>query len=309
MGGAGDDSITIGSGSDEVDGGAGKDSIKAKHTDLYPADATIDTGGIMGDDEIDGGAGTDTLVLLDPSATTMTNFVVNLGSETVGTRDDAPVTASDNAVPGADESTTVTVDLSSVESVTTSKGDDVIVGNGQNNTLKGSAGADFIHGMSGDDKIEGGDGDDVLLYGCSGNDTILGGAGNDVIVGVAGADRIDGGDGIDILFGDGALISGAGTDSIAPNNDDSVEGDTFVFGNGDRIMDWDAKDSIDIAAFEHVTEDNFYAQVKVAAVDDADPGATGDQAGVAVTINNRIMYLVGANVGDVTIGDFDFFEA
>jgi Ca2+-binding RTX toxin-like protein len=317
MGGDGKDTITIGKMADEVDGGAGNDTIKAKFADLHDGAADADNPGDA-DDVIDGGSGTDILELDDPSATSTTHFIFDLGAETVGTRDitaGTGVTISTERALSAEN--TVTLDLSSIESVTGDKGHDVIMGDGRNNGLKGGAGQDYIHGMSGDDKIEGGDGDDVLLFGCSGNDTILGGNGDDLLVGVKGEDSLDGGDGADTLWGDGVLD--ADGDSVIGGAAADIAKDTFVFGNGDTVMDWDAKDKIDISGMG-ITKDEFYDEVMIidgeTAAAGVDPirGQVGDN-NVGVVINGRLM-IVGdgtepnaINVSDISMGDFLFADA
>jgi len=62
---------------------------------------------------------------------------------------------------------------------------DVFVGNGQDNELKGLGGNDG-------------------LYGGAGADVLAGGAGHDLLMGGTGKDTIDGGDGNDIIFGSAA---------------------------------------------------------------------------------------------------------
>lgn len=74
----------------------------------------------------------------------------------------------------------VFVTLSSIETVITGDGNDILIGNGFDNAL---------YGMRGDDFISGG----------SGNNTLLGGAGNDTIAIGNGFSYVDGGHGIDTL--------------------------------------------------------------------------------------------------------------
>jgi Ca2+-binding RTX toxin-like protein len=75
-------------------------------------------------------------------------------------------------------------------------GNDMVAGNGNDNTMvgfagndsmTGGAGHDDMHGGAGADTLEGQDGDD-LLYGGDGDDTLYGGAGTDTMHGGAGAD-------------------------------------------------------------------------------------------------------------------------
>ena len=74
--------------------------------------------------------------------------------------------------------------------------DDIIVGDGDGETLRGYAGNDVLVGNAGNDYLYGGEGADWLLggtgndylYGEAGNDQLAGGAGNDNLTGAAGAD-------------------------------------------------------------------------------------------------------------------------
>jgi len=76
-----------------------------------------------------------------------------------------------------------------ISNATAGAGDDVIVGNGAGNELRGNDGNDTLYGWGGFD----------MLVGGAGNDTLYGGDNNDVLVGDAGADSLYGGAGADIL--------------------------------------------------------------------------------------------------------------
>ena len=86
-------------------------------------------------------------------------------------------------------------------------GIDLLRGAGGNDQIEGGDGPDSLYGDQGNDRIEGGDGDD-LIRGGRGDDTLNGGAGrdmiradlgNDRIIGSEGGDYIDGGDGYDVV--------------------------------------------------------------------------------------------------------------
>ena len=91
-----------------------------------------------------------------------------------------------------------------------------INGDGNANTLIGTAladtidakgGNDFVDAGDGDDTVHGGNGDDILKGGL-GNDQIFGGNNNDRLNGGEGNDRLDGGSGIDWAdFDGGAAIN------------------------------------------------------------------------------------------------------
>lgn len=94
--------------------------------------------------------------------------------------------------------------------------DDLIQGNGGNDTLFGLLGDDELQGNSGRDILKGGTGDD-LLSGGDGRDILKGGADNDTLFGGAGRDVLRGGAGIDFLNGnDGnaTLTGGADADNF-----------------------------------------------------------------------------------------------
>jgi len=84
--------------------------------------------------------------------------------------------------------------------------------NDLNNTVSGfNSSEDVINGQGGNDSLQGLSGNDTLRGGL-GNDTLLGGAGADVLVGNAGNDSLNGGSGNDILNG------GVGVDSFVFNS-------------------------------------------------------------------------------------------
>jgi len=86
--------------------------------------------------------------------------------------------------------------IANIENVNGSEGDDVLVGDDNDNVLNGAGGGDFILGGGGNDTLDGGDGDDIVR-GDAGDDTLSGGAGDDQLRGSAGVDSFDGGDGFD----------------------------------------------------------------------------------------------------------------
>ncbi|MGF1455500.1 MAG: calcium-binding protein [Alphaproteobacteria bacterium] len=67
--------------------------------------------------------------------------------------------------------------------------DEIINGNGGNDTLDGGAGDDSLNGGDGNDVLMGGYGDDAV-NGESGNDTVQGGHGNDTVMGGDGNDLV-----------------------------------------------------------------------------------------------------------------------
>lgn len=76
--------------------------------------------------------------------------------------------------------------------ITTGRGDDVLLGNGGNDTLKAGLGDDIVNAGRGDDVAYGGQGNDILNLE----------AGNDYAEAGYGADVVNGGGGNDIIYGD-----------------------------------------------------------------------------------------------------------
>ncbi|MCX7218525.1 MAG: type I secretion C-terminal target domain-containing protein, partial [Burkholderiales bacterium] len=107
----------------------------------------------------------------------------------------------------------------------------VFNGSNSNETLTGTAGADFISGMGGNDTINAGNGDD-RVFGGSGDDIILGGAGKDVLVGGVGNDTLTGGTEADTFRWS---LGDAGTTTL-PANDRVTDFDPAAFSaGGDRL--------------------------------------------------------------------------
>lgn len=90
-----------------------------------------------------------------------------------------------------------------------------------NDTIAGSAAADFIRGGKGDDDVLGNDGGD-RLFGDKNRDFLDGGLGNDILRGGKGVDLLFGGDGDDTLIGEvdvDIYKGGTGSDSFVLRRD------------------------------------------------------------------------------------------
>ncbi|HET9247953.1 MAG TPA: calcium-binding protein, partial [Xanthobacteraceae bacterium] len=283
-GGAGNDTITGGDGNDTLLGGDGNDVIIGGRGNdtarLGAGDDTFVWNPGDASDVVEGQDGTDTLVFNGANINEKIDISAN-GSRVRLTRDIANVTMDLNgiehiqlnALGGADNITVndlsgtgvtqVAIDLASppgsgigdlaADSVTVNgtKGDDVIVVQGQGGSLTVAGLPEFvtISGSEATDAltVAGGNGNDTLSAATLLANTALtldGGAGNDTIIGSQGADRLLGGDGNDIVTGgrgnDTALL-GNGNDTFIWNpgdGSDTVEGeagtDTLVF-NGANI--------------------------------------------------------------------------
>ncbi|MBD2091003.1 DUF4347 domain-containing protein [Microcoleus sp. FACHB-1515] len=124
---------------------------------------------------------------------------------------------------------------------------DVLRGFGGRNALWGRNGSDVLIGSSGTDILRGGRRNDRLL-GRGDNDTLRGNQANDLLLGGDGNDFLIGGRGNDVLVG------GLGRDTLVGN----AGRDTFVYTSlqeaGDRILDLNSEDLIDLRGIFKATE-------------------------------------------------------
>jgi Ca2+-binding RTX toxin-like protein len=211
-GGAGNDTLIGGGGSDLLDGGAGDDVLSANGgTDKLLGGAGNDVfvlgANLTAADQIDGGAGYDIVTLagnyasgLALGATTLTNV------EEIGL-------ASGNSyklsLVDANDTSSLTIDGSVLSA------GQVLTVNGAAETaspliLLGGAGDDALTGGAGGDTLKGGLGNDTLTPG-AGVDSVDGGAGNDTIVmagNLTAADKIDGGADLDTVTLNGNYSAG-----------------------------------------------------------------------------------------------------
>ena len=124
--------------------------------------------------------------------------------------------------------------LESIESLIGGEGDDLLIGDENDNSLDGGIGEDVLYGRDGADTLSGGPGDDEL-YGEAGDDTLQGGA---------DADVLDGGDDTNTAsYTLAPADDGVTVDLTDPSeNAGDAEGDTFVDidnltgSDGDDIM-------------------------------------------------------------------------
>lgn len=100
--------------------------------------------------------------------------------------------------------------------ISSTGGDNTLVGNAGNDTLTGGGGIDRIYGIDGNDVLTGNGGDDLLVAGF-GDDEVYGGAGSDLVFAHFGTDLVRGGDGDDFLYGqdgDDEIHGDAGNDVV-----------------------------------------------------------------------------------------------
>ncbi len=116
LGGIGDGRITGGTGRDRIDAGAGNDTVIIRELDGP-------------DEEVDGGAGIDTLLLTDFTSDVLIDFSNGNVSSNVG-----------------DSGT-----IFNFERVEAGAGNDILIGDSNDNGLAGGAGNDTLAGNAGDD--------------------------------------------------------------------------------------------------------------------------------------------------------------
>jgi hypothetical protein len=204
-GGPGGDLLDGGEGTDEIYGGGGADRVQGGLGDdrLFGAAGDDDLEDWGGDDVFDGQDGADRL-FGSPGAD---RLIGGAGVDRViyDVDDSVSVSLDDQPDDGVDgEGDSVAPD---VENVTTSGGDDNIVGSGADNFLGAGDGNDVVAGLGGADTIDAGAGDDILDGG-PGPDSLAGGAGDDQIAARDGE--------IDMIY------CGTGTDSVIADHSDSV---------------------------------------------------------------------------------------
>ena len=207
----GDDVISGGTGSDQLLGGEGDDQLR--FDDLLEVGVTLslitNTASYAVDGSVDSFSGFETyattlqddIILTSIEADSVEgldgddSFISSSGSDTLhGGAGQDTVDYSDNddidhIEARLDEGNTITIDViggdddevTSIESVIGSPGDDLLYGDTQDNTLEGAAGNDVLDGGAGDDH----------LLGDAGDDRFVAGLGEDIFEGGAGTDELD----------------------------------------------------------------------------------------------------------------------
>ena len=223
FGGAGDDTLTGGSGADQLFGQAGNDTLLGKRGNDYlfgGAGNDALTGG-GGNDQSFGQAGNDRMIwnpgdgsaLNEGGAGTDTVEVIGGNvSETYTVTANGARVRFDRVTPAP-----FFLDIGTTENlnVNLNGGDDTFTaGNGLATLIQvsvdGGAGNDTITGGDGADRLSGGEGND-LVTGGRGNDALFGGAGDDTFPWNPGdgSDTVEGQDGRDVLQFNGANIDEA----------------------------------------------------------------------------------------------------
>jgi Ca2+-binding RTX toxin-like protein len=221
FGGAGNDTITGGSGGDQLFGESGNDTILGRGgNDLIFGGAGNDTlTGGDGDDQIFGQGGNDRMIWNPGDDTDLFEGGAGLDTAEVnggnGT-EHFTVTANGSRVRfDRVDPAPFSLDLGTTENlvVNMNGGDDTFSATGNLSplisiTVDGGAGNDTILGGNGADTLRGGDGND-FIDGNQGNDTAFLGAGDDVFQWDPGdgSDIVEGQDGIDTMLFNGSNIN------------------------------------------------------------------------------------------------------
>jgi Ca2+-binding RTX toxin-like protein len=279
----GNDQITAGAGNDFVQGGSNGDTFFATVND--------------GDDIYDGGTGTDTYVMTATAAAANVNL-------TAGT--------ATSAQTGNDQ-------LISIENVTGSSGNNVIVGSAGSNTLIGNGGNDSITGLAGGDTIDGGTGNDTFFFTIGdGNDDYTGGTGSDTIdlSGITGNTtlNLNSGNasgtqiGNDTLSGIENIIGGAGNDTITGSTQANIlrggaGSDNISAGSGNDTFVAVAGDGNDTYNGQGGTDTLDLSLITTATTVRLDLGTA---SGVSIgndTISNIERILGGSGIDTITAGN------
>ncbi len=250
-GGSGSDEIITGPRSDTINPGTGRDQVSTGSG----ADSIVATSAPDGPDVYALGSGDDVPAYVH-------EIEYDGDSVDYGPRDERVIFEADGlANDGSPGEEDMIVDA---EAVKGGAGDDLLVGDGNYGALLGGVGNDRLLGRGGTDVLRGDEGDDVLDGGGEydelrsgredrGADLALGGGGGDSISLGDGADRAlggEGGDSITLGAGDDTGLGGAGDDGIAGESGaDRIEGgagdDTINGGLGpDRLAGEAGDDSL-----------------------------------------------------------------
>jgi Ca2+-binding RTX toxin-like protein len=221
FGGAGNDTLTGGSGADQLFGQAGNDTLLGKGgSDFLFGGSENDTlTGGDGDDQVFGEAGNDRMIWNPGDDTDLNEGGAGIDTVEVngGNGAEAFTVTANGARVRFDRINPApfSIDIGTSEKlvVNANGGDDTVTaGNGLASLIQLT-----VDGGAGNDTITGGDGADVLLGG-DGNDTVIGGRGNDVaLLGAGddtfvwnpgdGSDTVEGQAGQDIMLFNGANVS------------------------------------------------------------------------------------------------------
>jgi Ca2+-binding RTX toxin-like protein len=280
-GGGGLDELVGNDLANELEGGPGIDTLVGRG----------------GDDELDGGRDPDVLAGSD-----------GIDLVSYGTRSaDVSVTLDGQANDG--DATDLRADdvQADVEAVQTGSGDDVLLGNGADNILRGGRGSDTLDGRGGADDLSGGEGPDTAAFEARGAGVQVSqdGVANDGNAQDRNADNVradietlSGTPHADVLRGaDGAqtLLGREGDDRLEGlGGDDLLNGgpQASLIGDGTDVLDGGA--GVDTASYANALS---VTQITLDGL--ANDGSTGGDENDNVLTEN----VIGSNLQDTLIGD------
>ncbi len=233
----GNDTISGSDGEDILNGGLGSDFLiggKGDDTYVFEVGEAVDTiqesDGRIGSDTILFGAGitqadltftrgsnSDLLIEIDPAAGGGLIVVENQFNNDFQENADGHIEFIEFDDGSILDMSTIDYTLTGTENSSTIEyfyG--VSNGGGENDTLIGAGGRDFLYGYDGDDVLDGGN-DNDKLYGHEGNDHLIGGSGDDFLSSIGGTNIFDMGSGDDDIFG-------------------GVGNDTYIYTSGDDFI-------------------------------------------------------------------------
>ncbi|WP_407156418.1 hypothetical protein [Bradyrhizobium sp. STM 3557] len=301
--------------SNVLTGGAGNDTIDgAGGADIIAAGAGADTVTYYGTEaSIDGGTGSDTLVMAASGGTTAVNFAVAAGNDQT-TGDVVGVTNFENLDASALSTALTVTGSSSINSITTGSGNDIIDGGGGADIIAAGAGNDTVTYRGTEASIDGGTGNNTLVMtaattinlgnidqstgditaitnfqnvdasALSAAVSITGDANANIITGGSGADTIDGGGGADVIS------AGAGDDTVSYRGTEvSIDGQA-----GTNTLLMRAAATVNLANADQTTGDS----TTVANFQNVDASLLA--TGVSITGASGVNQITGSS-GDDTI--------
>jgi Ca2+-binding RTX toxin-like protein len=326
VGTPGDDTLDGLGGNDTLVGGPGDDRLLGgTGNDLF--DMSFGDDSSYGVDFIDGGPGRDTIdfrgaitnvfVDLEAGRASSGGEVVDPGTgNSIGFGAGRATLASVENIIGSD-STDLLGDAffndtllgsAAANFIDARAGDDLVRGGAGNDTLLGGLGFDAVEGGDGNDSIRGGDGDDAL-GGDAGNDTIFGEAGNDGLAGGAGRDRLEGGAGLDAFSGgdgDDDMRGGDGDDRFAVGGSSGGGADLILGGSGIDTLNVAGSGIVTLnrGTLVHATGSASLSSIERFVGSFGDDHFTGDAAGNRFDASSGNDTLIGAGGNDTLIGGF-----
>ncbi|MEX2238631.1 MAG: hypothetical protein WEB00_13975 [Dehalococcoidia bacterium] len=192
------DTLVGDSGPNVLEGGGGADTIRGlEGNDTLTGGPGADTiEPLTGVDEIDGGTERDTLIY----ASVGVNVNLTLGTTTASDGNDS---------------------VDAIENVDGSSVADILVGDDEDNVLRGLGGSDILLGRVGNDLLEGGELNDMLV-GAEGKDELFGGTENDTLIGGDAADTLSGEKGTDTISYSGSTPVIVDLSDGSNNQDDTI---------------------------------------------------------------------------------------